>query len=210
MKLQKTEFTWSKKTQSFILSSYFYGYITTQIPSGWLAAKYNGKLVVGACMTLASLLTLLLPTFARAHVLTLILARAFLGLCMVWISFSSCNRSEQEVTKKTSFRVSVVKSTFKLLQNNYEKKSVHPSRGTFELCSCLIRSCKKYCSNNDKRTLKMNSLSKYQTCPNVITIGDFTTVCCIVICINNLYFSGNGSTIILWFSWNLGFADRKK
>ena len=42
------EFTWSKLTQGYILSSFFYGYIVTQIPGGWLAGRYTGDETFGA------------------------------------------------------------------------------------------------------------------------------------------------------------------
>ena len=36
---------WSPTTQGAILSSFFYGYIITQIPGGYLAHNYGGKTV---------------------------------------------------------------------------------------------------------------------------------------------------------------------
>ena len=44
--LKKTsgEFNWSKSTQGFVLSSYFYGYILTQVISGWLSLKFGGEI----------------------------------------------------------------------------------------------------------------------------------------------------------------------
>lgn len=41
--LQTAEFDWSHDVQGVILSSFFYGYIVTQIPGGYLAATYGGK-----------------------------------------------------------------------------------------------------------------------------------------------------------------------
>ena len=38
---QYPDFTWDSNTQGFILGSFFYGYIVTQIPGGWLATRYT-------------------------------------------------------------------------------------------------------------------------------------------------------------------------
>lgn len=36
------EFDWSPSVKGLVLSSFFYGYIITQLPGGWLAAKIGG------------------------------------------------------------------------------------------------------------------------------------------------------------------------
>ncbi|KAL4223030.1 hypothetical protein ACF0H5_016508 [Mactra antiquata] len=77
---QSGEFDWSKKTQSFILSGYFYGYMAAQIPAGWLATSFGGKRVVGVAMGLSCILTLLIPLFARTSIYLLIAARILQGL----------------------------------------------------------------------------------------------------------------------------------
>lgn len=79
---KRAEFDWDKKTRSFILSSYFYGYMVTQIPGGWLTSKFGGKHVIGTFMALSSALTLLMPVFARSNVYLLIVARAMLGMAL--------------------------------------------------------------------------------------------------------------------------------
>lgn len=38
------EFDWSSQTKGLVLSSFFYGYLITQLPGGWLAAKIGGCL----------------------------------------------------------------------------------------------------------------------------------------------------------------------
>jgi len=52
------EFGWDETTQGFVLSSFYWGYICTNVPGGWLATKIGGRvrvpratLVVGASMT---------------------------------------------------------------------------------------------------------------------------------------------------------------
>ena len=40
---QVPDFDWDSQTQGLILASFFYGYIFTQIPGGYFATKYGGK-----------------------------------------------------------------------------------------------------------------------------------------------------------------------
>ena len=42
------EFKWSSTKQGLILSSFFAGYLTTQVVGGVLADKFGGKGVLGA------------------------------------------------------------------------------------------------------------------------------------------------------------------
>lgn len=41
------EFGWSSTTQGLVLSSFFVGYLTTQVLGGALADKFGGKWVLG-------------------------------------------------------------------------------------------------------------------------------------------------------------------
>ena len=56
---------WDKMTQGWVLSSYFYGYIVTQIPGGWLAGKYGGKRVLLIGLIIYGISTMLIPPAAR-------------------------------------------------------------------------------------------------------------------------------------------------
>lgn len=51
------EFAWSEKTQGVVLSSFFWGYVLTQVPAGQLAQKFGPKVLlllsIGTCSTLA-------------------------------------------------------------------------------------------------------------------------------------------------------------
>ncbi|XP_074653838.1 sialin-like isoform X3 [Tubulanus polymorphus] len=73
------EFEWSRQLQGVVLSSFFWGYIVTQVPGGWLAARYGGKIVFGAGMLLTSVATLLIPVGARGHVGVVIFLRILMG-----------------------------------------------------------------------------------------------------------------------------------
>ncbi|PVD36710.1 hypothetical protein C0Q70_03696 [Pomacea canaliculata] len=54
-------------------------YIFTQIPGGWLADRYGGRLVWGLCQSICALSSLALPLAARAHVYLVDALRFLLG-----------------------------------------------------------------------------------------------------------------------------------
>ncbi len=37
------EFEWDDTVKGLVLSSFFWGYITNQLPGGWLATRFGGK-----------------------------------------------------------------------------------------------------------------------------------------------------------------------
>lgn len=69
---------WSDSTKGAILSSFFYGYICTQILGGYLSHRYGAKLVLGAGCFLWSIFTLIVPLVAD-NIPLLIISRIFLG-----------------------------------------------------------------------------------------------------------------------------------
>ena len=58
------EYGWNQTTQGVVLSSFFYGYLATQIFGGWLADRYGGKVVLGWGVLLWSFFTLVTPPAA--------------------------------------------------------------------------------------------------------------------------------------------------
>ncbi|CAC5419728.1 SLC17A5 [Mytilus coruscus] len=77
---ERGEFDWDKNTRSAILSSFFYGYVFTQIPGGWLADRFGGKRIYGIAMAISGIATLLTPVFARTSVILVYVLRVILGL----------------------------------------------------------------------------------------------------------------------------------
>lgn len=63
-----------------ILASFFYGYIVTQIPGGWLAEKFGAKLVYGIGVLCTSLLTLVTPIAARTSIGLFVAVRVVEGI----------------------------------------------------------------------------------------------------------------------------------
>ena len=64
----------------WILSSFFFGYITTQIPGGLLAQRFGGRWIVGIGTLMTALLTLLTPLAAYVGLWALILLRVAEGI----------------------------------------------------------------------------------------------------------------------------------
>ncbi|XP_049863037.1 putative inorganic phosphate cotransporter isoform X2 [Schistocerca gregaria] len=73
-------FVWDTTLQGYILSSFFYGYVITQIPFGILSKKYGAKLFLGVGMLINSVFGLLVPVAARHGFEWLIAVRFIQGL----------------------------------------------------------------------------------------------------------------------------------
>ncbi|CAH1800936.1 unnamed protein product [Owenia fusiformis] len=74
------EFTWDRQLQGFMLSSFFYGYIITQIPAGIIADKYGGKKVFAFGMLITVVAMVLIPVGARFHVSIVFVCRVVMGI----------------------------------------------------------------------------------------------------------------------------------
>ncbi|GAB5571666.1 sialin isoform X1 [Prionailurus iriomotensis] len=73
-------YQWDAETQGWILGSFFYGYIITQIPGGYIASKVGGKLLLGFGILGTAIFTLFTPVAADFGVGALIVLRALEGL----------------------------------------------------------------------------------------------------------------------------------
>ncbi|XP_066109771.1 sialin isoform X2 [Saccopteryx bilineata] len=73
-------YQWDAETQGWILGSFFYGYIITQIPGGYVASKVGGKLLLGFGILSTAVFTLFTPMAADFGVGALIALRALEGL----------------------------------------------------------------------------------------------------------------------------------
>uniref|UniRef100_U5ETM3 Putative inorganic phosphate cotransporter n=1 Tax=Corethrella appendiculata TaxID=1370023 RepID=U5ETM3_9DIPT len=62
---QDGEFTWTSSLQGYILSSFFYGYVITQIPFGILSKRYGALHFLGWGMLINSVFAFLVPVSAR-------------------------------------------------------------------------------------------------------------------------------------------------
>ncbi|XP_046751152.1 putative inorganic phosphate cotransporter [Diprion similis] len=74
-------YEWDEYTQGVILSSFFWGYIVTQIPGGILADKFGGKYTLGLGILSTAIFTLLTPVVVETFDSTgLIVLRVLMGL----------------------------------------------------------------------------------------------------------------------------------
>ncbi|XP_055381833.1 putative inorganic phosphate cotransporter isoform X2 [Condylostylus longicornis] len=58
------EYKWDEKTKSLLLSSFFWGYVVTQVPGGYLSQKYGSRPMLFFGVLICSLLAILTPICA--------------------------------------------------------------------------------------------------------------------------------------------------
>jgi len=63
----------------WVLAAFFYGYLLTQIPGGWLAQRVGGKWVFGVGVLMTSVFTVLTPLAAYTSVWLLVAVRILEG-----------------------------------------------------------------------------------------------------------------------------------
>lgn len=71
---------WSVATESMVDSSFFWGYLLTQVPGGFLASKYPATRIFGLAIVTSSVLNLLVPGATEIHPSAVILVRICQGL----------------------------------------------------------------------------------------------------------------------------------
>lgn len=82
LSLHSQEYDWNQQTQSTILSSFFWGYVITQIPAGQIAERFGPKMIIFFAMLISSLLTMVTPLCASYGGWQLLCAvRVAEGLC---------------------------------------------------------------------------------------------------------------------------------
>ncbi len=74
------EFGWSESTKGLVLSSFFIGYMLFMAPSGWLANRMGGKIILGLAVLWWSVFTIVTPAAAFLGMSALIIARIAMGL----------------------------------------------------------------------------------------------------------------------------------
>lgn len=73
-------FEWSETMQGYILASYFWGYLVTQLPGGRMAELLSAKWVMLVAVLVNALCTLLTPPAAALHAGALLAMRIGEGL----------------------------------------------------------------------------------------------------------------------------------
>jgi hypothetical protein len=77
------EFDWTPETIGVVDSSFFWGYLVTQIPGGFLAARYPANRVFGTAIAMSAFLNMLLPGAAKLHPGYVMFVRILQGLVEV-------------------------------------------------------------------------------------------------------------------------------
>ncbi|KAL7737230.1 hypothetical protein ACLKA6_005412 [Drosophila palustris] len=76
------EFEWNESIKSYLLSSFFWGYVVTQVPGGYLSAIFGAKYMLFFGVLICSCLALLTPFCAlTGGWKMLVVLRAVQGLC---------------------------------------------------------------------------------------------------------------------------------
>ncbi|XP_063783904.1 vesicular glutamate transporter 3 [Pseudophryne corroboree] len=88
--IQKAQFSWDPETVGLIHGSFFWGYIVTQIPGGFIANKLSANRVFGAAIFLTSLLNMLIPPAAKVHYGCVISVRILQGL-VEGVTYPACH-----------------------------------------------------------------------------------------------------------------------
>ncbi|CAH4029405.1 unnamed protein product [Pieris brassicae] len=57
----RERYDWDEKTQGFLLSAFYYGYVLTHLPGGLLAEKFGGKWTIGISLLCTSVATIITP-----------------------------------------------------------------------------------------------------------------------------------------------------
>ncbi|XP_059615167.1 sialin-like [Phlebotomus argentipes] len=78
--VEEQEFDWNSKEQGLVLSSFFYGYIFTQLFGGILARKFGGHIVFGIGTGGSSILMMLSPGAAKLGLYPLVVTRILIGV----------------------------------------------------------------------------------------------------------------------------------
>lgn len=76
---QIPQYPWDSETQGWLLGAFFFGYLCTQIPGGYLAGHYGGSIFLGLGVLGTAVLTLLTPLAARFGSYWLFALRALEG-----------------------------------------------------------------------------------------------------------------------------------
>lgn len=92
----RNRFDWDEKTQGWVLSSFYYGYILTHLPGGVLSQRFGGKHTMGIGILSTAVFTLLTPHVAYMGSTPLIILRFVEGLGEVTVSIDTV--CEQRVT----------------------------------------------------------------------------------------------------------------
>ncbi|XP_035280716.1 vesicular glutamate transporter 3 [Anguilla anguilla] len=88
--MQPAQFNWDPETVGLIHGSFFWGYIVTQIPGGFISNKLAANRVFGAAIFLTSMLNMFIPSAARVHYGCVLFVRVLQGL-VEGVTYPACH-----------------------------------------------------------------------------------------------------------------------
>nr|AWJ68268.1 putative vesicular glutamate transporter [Hirudo verbana] len=88
--VRSPEFDWSPGIVGLVDSSFFWGYLVTQIPGGYLASKYPANRIFGIAIAISAFFNLLLPGACRVHFAVAMLVRILQGL-VEGVTYPACH-----------------------------------------------------------------------------------------------------------------------
>ncbi|XP_059170865.1 vesicular glutamate transporter 2-like [Physella acuta] len=88
--IQEPEFNWTPETVGVVDSSFFWGYIVTQIPGGYLASRISATRLFGMAIGISACMNLLLPGAAEVHYGLVISVRILQGL-VEGVTYPACH-----------------------------------------------------------------------------------------------------------------------
>ncbi|KAJ8261625.1 hypothetical protein GJAV_G00156440 [Gymnothorax javanicus] len=88
--IQPAQFNWAPETVGLIHGSFFWGYIVTQIPGGFISNKLAANRVFGAAIFLTSMLNMFIPSAARVHYGCVMFVRILQGL-VEGVTYPACH-----------------------------------------------------------------------------------------------------------------------
>uniref|UniRef100_A0A4W3JBX6 Solute carrier family 17 member 6a n=1 Tax=Callorhinchus milii TaxID=7868 RepID=A0A4W3JBX6_CALMI len=86
----RAKFNWDPETVGMIHGSFFWGYIVTQIPGGYIASRLAANRVFGAAIFLTSTLNMIIPSAAKTHFGCVIFVRILQGL-VEGVTYPACH-----------------------------------------------------------------------------------------------------------------------
>lgn len=134
------DFIWQTDVQGYVLSSFFYGYVITQIPFGILSKRYGSIYFLGVGMLINSLFGLLVPISANMGIWWLVAVRFIQGLGEVssWSTQVQSETTRIFVQNQVMFFFGIGLRMPRMRQKLCCSLAFVPCIG-FQLCTFLVR-----------------------------------------------------------------------
>ncbi|GFW06664.1 hypothetical protein TNCV_3287651 [Trichonephila clavipes] len=131
-------YDWSYKEQAIILGSFYYGYLLTLLPGGYLAQAFSAKWVFGLGIFFSGLLSLLTPTVAAMGAIPLVILRISQGLFQLLFSQGATKPAINDIISRWSPKLERSRfSTFTMSGGLVGSVIAMPLSGVISSCATL-------------------------------------------------------------------------